>query len=346
LDKVPTTPWSKRHPSWRNPSRTSAYDAGRRRRHVGRRAHAWPRNGRACGHAVSGGALKAAGWSSSTADTLDPAKASLSTDYVRCCAFYNRLTFLDKGGAADGTCRSDREQGCQGLDGQAASGVTFHDGKPLTATTSSFAEAPSRPSVGSKVAKIAAQMTGFKAVDKQTVEITLANANADLPTILSHASFHDRRRRHDRLLQGQWHRRLRAEVFEPGVRSVGLKNKNYWKSAARMSILSNTSPSATTMPASTPCLSGDIHLAAIDQSALDALVESQRRLRTVEDHLRQLYQPQHAAGHGARQQADFVEGMKYLINREQIVRNRRCAVSARSATTSPFRRRTSTTMPT
>jgi peptide/nickel transport system substrate-binding protein len=47
---------------------------------------------------VSGGNFKAAGWSSSTADTLDPAKASLSTDYVRCCSLYNRLTFLDKDG--------------------------------------------------------------------------------------------------------------------------------------------------------------------------------------------------------------------------------------------------------
>ncbi len=47
-----------------------------------------------------GGSVKAAGWSSSTADTLDPAKASLSTDYVRCCAFYNRLTFLDEAGRA------------------------------------------------------------------------------------------------------------------------------------------------------------------------------------------------------------------------------------------------------
>ena len=47
---------------------------------------------------VTGGTLRAAGWSSSTADTLDPAKASLSTDYARCCAFYNRLTFLDEEG--------------------------------------------------------------------------------------------------------------------------------------------------------------------------------------------------------------------------------------------------------
>src|SRR5205809_1646222 len=33
--------------------------------------------------------------------------------------------------------------------------------------------------------KIAAQMTGFKAVDKTTVEISLASPNADLPMILA-----------------------------------------------------------------------------------------------------------------------------------------------------------------
>jgi len=62
----------------------------------------------------SGGALKAAGWSSSTADTLDPAKASLSTDYVRCCALYNRLTFLDQAGTVRRPHPRPRlERGCR-----------------------------------------------------------------------------------------------------------------------------------------------------------------------------------------------------------------------------------------
>ncbi|MGO7418321.1 ABC transporter substrate-binding protein, partial [Rhizobium ruizarguesonis] len=52
-------------------------------------------------------------------------------------------------------------------------GVTFHDGKPLTADDVVFSlKRHLDPSVGSKVDKIAAQMTGFKAVDKKTVEIT------------------------------------------------------------------------------------------------------------------------------------------------------------------------------
>ena len=43
-----------------------------------------------------GGHLKAAGFTASTADTLDPAKASNATDYTRACAYYNRLTFLNE----------------------------------------------------------------------------------------------------------------------------------------------------------------------------------------------------------------------------------------------------------
>lgn len=82
---------------------------------------------------VAGGHLKAAGWSSSTADTLDPAKASLSTDYVRCCAFYNRLTFLD----AKGAVQMELAEAVQTTDAvtwevKLKPGVTFHDGKSLS----------------------------------------------------------------------------------------------------------------------------------------------------------------------------------------------------------------------
>jgi peptide/nickel transport system substrate-binding protein len=81
-----------------------------------------------------GGSIKAAGWSTSTADTLDPAKASLSTDYVRCCSFYNRLTVLDK----SGTPQMELAESIESKDAQTwtvklRKGVTFHDGQSLTA---------------------------------------------------------------------------------------------------------------------------------------------------------------------------------------------------------------------
>src|SRR4029079_11397224 len=103
---------------------------------------------------VRGGALKAAGWSSSTADSLDPAKASLSTDYVRCCSFYNRLTFLDQSGAPQMELAEPIEsKDAQTWTGTLRKGVTFHDGKPLTADYVVFSlKRHLDGAVGSKVA--------------------------------------------------------------------------------------------------------------------------------------------------------------------------------------------------
>ncbi|TGV73434.1 ABC transporter substrate-binding protein, partial [Mesorhizobium sp. M2D.F.Ca.ET.145.01.1.1] len=83
------------------------------------------------------------------------------------------------------------------------------------------------PAVGSKVAKIAAQMTGFKAVDKSTVEITLADPNADLPTILALHHFMIVANGTTDFSKGNGTGAFVLQTFEPGVRSVVTKNKNY-----------------------------------------------------------------------------------------------------------------------
>lgn len=202
---------------------------------------------------VSGGTLKAAGWSASTADTLDPAKASLSTDYVRCCALYNRLSFLD----ISGTPQMELAESIETKDAKTwtvklRSGVTFHDGKALTADDVVYSlKRHLDPAVGSKVAKIAAQMTGFKALDKSTVEITLANANADLPAILALHHFMIVADGTTDFSKGNGTGAFKLEKFEPGVRSVMAKNANYWKSVAHTSTASSSSRSPKTMPAST-----------------------------------------------------------------------------------------------
>tara|TARA_R110000787_G_scaffold281410_6_gene392744 strand:- start:16461 stop:16694 length:234 start_codon:yes stop_codon:yes gene_type:complete len=46
----------------------------------------------AAGRPRQGGRIRAASLSSSTADTLDPAKGALSTDYIRHYMFYSGLT--------------------------------------------------------------------------------------------------------------------------------------------------------------------------------------------------------------------------------------------------------------
>ncbi|OHV87683.1 ABC transporter substrate-binding protein [Mesorhizobium sp. ORS 3428] len=272
---------------------------------------------------VSGGHFKAAGWSSSTADTLDPAKASLSTDYVRCCSLYNRLTFLDK----DGKTQMELAESFDSKDAKTwtvklRKGVTFHDGKDLTADDVVFSlKRHLDKAVGSKVAKIAAQMTGFKAVDKSTVEITLADPNADLPTILALHHFMIVADGTTDFSKGNGTGAFVLQTFEPGVRSVVTKNKNYWKSGKpyldsfEFIAISDDSARVNAL------LSGDINFAASINPRSMKLVSGQQGFELSKTTSGNYTDLNIRLDMDPGSKADFVAGMKYLVNREQIVKS-------------------------
>lgn len=271
---------------------------------------------------VKGGALRAAGWSSSTADTLDPAKASLSTDYVRCCSFYNRLTFLDKAGIPKmELAKSIDTDDAKTWTIKLRTGVTFHDGKSLTADDVVFSlKRHLDPAVGSKVAKIAAQMTDIKAVDKSTVAITLAGPNADLPTILSMHHFMIVADGTTDFSKGNGTGPFICKSFEPGVRSVGVRNPNYWKGGPHVDSFEFFAIGDDNARVNA-LLSGDIHLAAAINPRSTRLVDGQKGFSLSKStsgnytnlNIRLDMEP------GSRK--DFVDGMKYLVNREQIVKS-------------------------
>jgi peptide/nickel transport system substrate-binding protein len=269
---------------------------------------------------VSGGSLKAAGWSSSTADTLDPAKASLSTDYVRCSAFYNRLSNIDQAGMTTmELAESIDSKDAKVWTVKLRKGVTFHNGKSLTSADVVYSlKRHLDPAVGSKVNSIAKQMTGFKAVDELTVEITLENANADLPTILALHHFMIIADGTTDFAKANGTGAFVCEVFEPGVRSVATKNKNYWKSEGpyldsfEFFAISDDTARVNAL------LAGDIQLAASVNPRAIRLMEGQPNVvisKTTSGNYTNLNMRLDMA---PGNKADFVQGMKYLVNREQI----------------------------
>jgi peptide/nickel transport system substrate-binding protein len=272
---------------------------------------------------VSGGHFRAAGWSSSTADTLDPAKASLSTDYVRCCSLYNRLTFLDKGGVTQmELAESVESKDAKTWTVKLRKGVTFHSGKELTAEDVIFSlKRHLDPAVGSKVAKIAAQMTGFKAVDKSTVEIALANPNADLPTILALHHFMIVADGTTDFSKGNGTGAFVLKTFDPGARSVVTKNKNYWKpgkpylDSFEFIAISDDTARVNAL------LSGDINLAASINPRAMKLVQSQSGFELSKTTSGNYTNLNMRLDMEPGKRADFVTGMKYLVNREQIVKS-------------------------
>ena len=267
---------------------------------------------------VSGGHMKAAGISSSNADTLDPAKASLGTDYARCCMVYNRLTFID----VTGVPQMELAEKLETKDAKTwtvtlRKGVTYHNGKSLTSADVVFAlKRHLDPAVGSKVAKIAAQITEIKAIDPLTVEIVLKAANADLPYILALHHFMIVQDGTTDFSKGIGTGPFVLETFEPGVRSIVKKNTNYWKpnlphlDSFEYFAISDASARVNAL------LAGDVQFCSAVDPRSAKLLEGQKgfalsRTNTgtyTNLNIRlDLNKP------------DFVTGMKYLVDREQIV---------------------------
>ena len=269
---------------------------------------------------VSGGHMKAAGWSASTADTLDPAKASLSTDYVRCCAYYNRLTFMKEDGSIEMELADSIESGdAKVWTIKLKSGVTFHDGKAFGSDDVVFAlQRHLDPAVGSKVAAIAAQFKEIKALDPQTVQITLEAPNADLPTILAMHHFMIVAAGTEDFSKGNGTGSFVSEVFDPGVRSIGKRNENYFKpqKAPLESFEYFAIPDDSARV--NALLSGDIHFAASIKPQSVRLVESQPSFVLSTTTSGNYTNLNARLDLSPGDKAGFVDGMKYLLNRELI----------------------------
>ena len=269
---------------------------------------------------TSGGHLKAAGWSSSTADTLDPAKASLSTDYVRCCALYNRLTFLNK----DGVTQMELAESIDTADAKVwtvklRSGVTFHDGKTLSSNDVVYSlKRHLDADVGSKVNSIAKQITDVKTVDPLTVEITLANPNADLPTILSMHHFMIVQDGTADFSKGVGTGAFKLETFEPGVKSIFVKNTDYFKpegphlDSFEYFAISDDNARVNAL------LSGDIQIAASIKPRSMKLIETQPGFVLSQTTSGNYTNLNIRLDLEPGNKMDFVQGMKYLLNRELI----------------------------
>lgn len=178
-----------------------------------------------------GGRIRVAGTSTSTSDTLDPAKQSLSTDYARCNMFYNGLTSLDGSltphpALAESWATEDAVTWTFKL----RKGVTFHDGKALdTADVVYSLTRHKDPAVASRARSLAEQMAEVKAIAPDAVRITLVSPNADLPVLLGTFHFHIVKDGTTDFSTAVGTGPFRCKEFTPGVRSVAVRNEGYWK---------------------------------------------------------------------------------------------------------------------
>lgn len=269
-----------------------------------------------------GGRLRVSTQSSSTADTLDPAKGSLSTDYIRAHLFYNGLTRLDNHlvphmELAEEFATDDARLWTVTL----RKGVQFHDGKTLSAADVVYSlNRHNDPAIGSKVKSVAEQIESVKAIGPLTLEILLKGANADLPVVLATAPFVIIQNGTTRFNTAIGTGPFRCKEFTPGVRTVAQRNPTYWKSGLPYLdeiVLFGIPDEPARVNA---LLSGDVDwINEVNPRSTKRLkaapgytvVETQAGLYT-DLIIRQT--------DGIGRHPDFTLGMKYLIDREQIKR--------------------------
>jgi peptide/nickel transport system substrate-binding protein len=178
-----------------------------------------------------GGRIKVAGPVSGVSDTLDPAKQSNQADYARGFMFYNGLTVLDgsltpQPSLAEEFTTKDAKTWVFKL----RKGVTFHDGKPLAPADVVFSLMRHKnPATGSKAKVLADQIEEVTASGPNEVTIRLAAPNADLPAILGTYHFHIVKDGTTDFNAGIGTGPYKVKEFRPGVRSIAVRNDNYWK---------------------------------------------------------------------------------------------------------------------
>ena len=180
---------------------------------------------------VRGGTLRVAGSSSSTAETLDPARFGSGTDYARGFMFYNCLTYLD------GTLTPQPELATEwstndGIEWvfKLREDVRFHDGRPFTADDVVFSI--SRHNVDATASRgksYTAQIKDVRAANSHEVAFTLDTVNYDLPIILATFNMFIVPDGTTDFSKGIGTGPYKVEVFEPGVRSLAVRNDDYWK---------------------------------------------------------------------------------------------------------------------
>jgi len=274
------------------------------------------------GKPKQGGKIRVATQSSSSADTLDPAKGALGTDYVRANMFYNGLTELDPHlGAKMALAESLETKDATVWVVKLRSGVQFHDGKSLTPNDVIYSLMRHKdPAVASKAKTLADQIKEVKATGPNEVTITLEGANADLPVILATSHFLIVKDGTTDFKTAVGTGPFKLKEFAPGVRTVGVRNEKYWKPGMphldEVELIGIGDESARV----NALLSGDVQLINAVSPRSTARIKGTPGFSVLETKTGQYTDLIMRDEGGITGTADFRRGLTHLMDREQIRR--------------------------
>ncbi len=270
-----------------------------------------------------GGHIKAATPIQGPDDTLDPIMMGTTTDYSRGRAHYNSLIQLSDDIVPQPELAEEFGSNSNATEWtfKLRKDVEFHDGSKFTADDVIYSMNRHYGDDSISVVKsLVAAVTEWKKVGPYEVKAILDSPYADLAAVLGEKQFKIIKNGTTDFSNSVGTGPFKLVEFQPGVRSMHIRNDNYWREGANLDsieIFGLTDPIARV----NALLAGDINLAAnIDPKAIKQI--------EAKDGVEILSIPSGSymgicllATKSPGNNPDFVKGMKLLQRRDKIVKS-------------------------
>ncbi|GBR09883.1 ABC transporter substrate-binding protein [Acetobacter oeni] len=268
---------------------------------------------------VRGGHVRVASTTGSLSDTLDPARQSMVTDYIRGAMFYDGLVMLDE-------TQVPRPALAERIDSddfrtwtlRLRSGVQFHDGATLTSADVVYSLLRHLdPLVASQVRFQAAAMRSVRADGPLTVIIELYEPNISFPSVLGMSNFAIIRDGTKNFATANGTGPFRCAAFQPGIRSLAVRSPDFWKTDGAWMDSIEVISISDDMARHNALLSGDVDIITEVNPRLVALLR-RRDMGVMESPTGTYTDFAIRQDIGPGKNADFIQAMKCLFNRDQI----------------------------
>ena len=269
-----------------------------------------------------GGRIKVASASGSATDTLDPAKGTGATDYTRTYMFYNGLTRLDAQLVPQmELAESIETERALRWTIKLRKDVHFHDGKPFTAADVVYSLLRhQQPATHSKVQSVAEQMAEVKATSPHEVQIKLSSPNADFPVILGTSHFLIIQEGTTDFTTAIGTGPYQCQEFKPGVRSIAVRNNEYWKPGKPYLDEIELISIANEIARVNALLAGEVHIVSSVNPRSVQRVAATGGYAIIESNLGEYTDLVMRDELGPIRNPHFVLAMKYLLDRELMRR--------------------------
>jgi peptide/nickel transport system substrate-binding protein len=272
-----------------------------------------------------GGRLRLGWYTHSANDTLDPTRITTTLDYHRIWMTNSTLVRYSRNFEAQPELAESWEPSpdAKVWHFKLRKGVEFHDGKTLDADDVVYSmNRHLGPDSVSKGKSLVSMVTEWKKIDQHTVKAIMDSPNADLPAALG--TFHFKIVENG--AEGEYFRKpngtgpFKSQEFNPGIRALGVRNENYWVDGRpyldELETFAITDPSARTNAA----IAGDVDVAGAPDPNAFKLIEESENVDLLSIPSANLTGIVCMVDRSPGNNPDFLLGLKYLQNRERIVR--------------------------